>query len=269
MNRYQQETKDLARKMVSEGKMIRAVASELGFPYFTVCKWVRGYCVRRGFPLEIKNEAKRLVELGLTKGEVAYKLKVPLGTIQAWGIPSPNPPKVYTEETRQRAEQLVLSGLSLSETAKQLGASIKTVRGWVGSVKANTYPKSVVVKARKLAGRGFDKTYLSRRYKISYQTIERWSNDIINRKSRVAGRYFIMLVKLIDKGYFITSRRDSIPTTFLRRYIDINIVSIGRFTVCYLKEKKKKALEGLLKTKEMQSLAERKINTLKLAFKDG
>ena len=86
MNKYTRETKDLARKMVSEGKMIRAVASELGFPYFTVCKWVRGYCVRRSFPLETRAEAKHLIESGLTKGEVAYRLKVPFRHDSSLGV---------------------------------------------------------------------------------------------------------------------------------------------------------------------------------------
>ena len=266
MNKYMWETKDLARKMVSEGKMIRAVARELGFPYFTVCKWVRGYCVRRGFPLETRAEAKRLIESGLTKGEVAYRLKVPLGTIQAWGIPSPNPPKVYTEETRQRAEQLVLSGMSLSETARQLGASLKTVRGWVGSVKVTTHPKSLLLKARQLAGRGLDKAYLSRRYGLSSQTVSRWTNDIVNKKSRVLGRYFMVLTELVNNGYYITSRKDASPVRFLCRYVKLKSLLVGKFAVCYLEGKKNRAFTALLQKQELQPITERKINRLKGAF---
>ncbi len=257
MNRYMRETKDLARKMVSEGKMIRQVANELGFPYFTVCKWVRGHCVRRGYPLEIRAEAKQLIESGMTKGEVAYRLKVPLGTIQAWGIPSPNPPKVYTEETRQIAEELVLSGLSLSETAKQLGASIKTVRGWVGSVKVTAHPRSLLLKARQLAGRGLGKAYLSRRYGLSSQTVARWANDVVNKKSRVLGRYFMVLTELTNKGYFITDRKDASPIRFLCRYVKLKSLLVGKFAVCYLNGKKNRAINSLMQKKELQPLIQK------------
>ncbi|MCL4400440.1 hypothetical protein M1316_00470 [Candidatus Parvarchaeota archaeon] len=257
----------MAKKMVSEGKTIRQVANELGFPYFTVCKWVRGYCVKRGYSQEIKAEAKKLVEAGLTKGEVAYKLKVSLGTIQAWGIPSPNPPKVYTEETRRRAEELVLSGLSLSETAKQIGASLKTVRGWVGSVKITTHPRSLLIKARQLAGRGLDKAYLSRRYGLSSQTVARWTNDVVNKKSRVLGRYFMVLTELVNKGYFITNRKDASPAKFLCRYVNLKSILVGRFAICYFKGSEKSAFNALIKRAEMQSLTKRKINILIKEFK--
>ncbi len=266
MNRYMQETKDLARKMTSEGKMIRAVANELGIPYFTVCKWVRGYCVKRNYTQEIKSEAKGLVESGLTKGEVAYRLKVPLSTIQSWGIPSPNPPKKYNKETRQIAEELVLSGLSLSETAKQLGASIKTIRGWVGNVKATAHPRSLLLKARRLAGRGLDKAYLSRRYGLSSQTVSRWTNDIVNKKSRVLGRYFMVLTELVNKGYFIADRKDASPIGFLCRYVKLKSILVGKFAVCYLDGKKNRAINSLIQKKELQPLTERKLNLIKEAF---
>ncbi len=267
MNRYHKETKALARKMVSEGKTIMQVSKEFGAPYFTVAKWVRRYCVKRGYSQEIKDEARKLIESGITKGEVAYRLKVSLGTIEQWGIPSPNPPKRYTEDIKDKAEQMVLSGMSMSETAKELGISIKTIRGWVGTVKIMSHPRSLVIKARQLAGRGLDKAYLSRRYGLSSQTVSRWTNDIVNKKSRVLGRYFMVLTELVNKGYSITSRKDASPIQFLRRYINLKSILIGRFAICYLKGSEKTAFDELIKKEEMQPLTERKLNQLKNAFK--
>ena len=267
MNRkYPIELKKQAIKLAESGKTKREIADILSISYYTIHKMVYGHCVSRQHSQEQREKARVLIDKGISKSRVAYELGIPLGTMAHWNIPSPNPPKSYGKEVRERAERMVLSGLSISETAKELGISIKTIRGWVGTVKITSHPKSLVLKARQLAGRGLDKTYLAKRYKLSYQTVSRWSNDIVNKKSRVAGRYFMVMIEVINKGYFITRRNDLIPLRFLSRYANLRLKLIGRFAVCYLKGSENKAFDALIKEGKIGSLTARKLNLIKEAF---
>lgn len=267
MNRkYPAELKETAIKLAESGKTKREIAELLGISYYTIHKMVYGHCVSRRHPQEQREKARALIEKGISKSRVAYELGIPLGTMAHWNIPSPNPPKSYGKETRDKAARMVLSGMSISETSKELGISHKTIRGWVGSVKAVTHPRSLLLKARQLAGRGLDKAYLSRRYGLSSQTVARWTNDIVNKKSRVLGRYFMVLTELTNKGYFIADRKDASPIRFLCRYVKLKSLLVGKFAVCYLDGKKNRAINSLIQKKELQPLTERKLNLIKEAF---
>lgn len=73
-------------------------------------KMVYGHCVLRTRPKEIKEKARALIEGGASKSRVAYELSIPLGTLSHWNIPSPNPPKNYCKEIKDKAAQIFLSG---------------------------------------------------------------------------------------------------------------------------------------------------------------
>ncbi len=125
MNRkYSIELKEQAIKLAESGKTKREIANTLDISYYTIHKMVYGHCVSRKHSQDVKNKARELIEKGVSKGRVAYELGIPLGTLAHWDIPSPNPPKSYGKEIKDKAAQMVLSGMSISETAKQLGTLV-------------------------------------------------------------------------------------------------------------------------------------------------
>ena len=220
------------------------------------------------YPDEIKEKARQLIASGLSRSKTAVFLGVPYGTLYKWKIPSPNKSVVYSDEIKQRARELSKSGLSRPKISEKLGINIKTISGWILPTESKKpYPQALREKAKRMARSGVEKSEIAGSLRVNYETIARWTHDITNRHSFVNGRYFLVLAKLANDGYFISNRNDALVFKVLRRHVQVNMLLIGKLRIHYLPGSGRKAFESLIKRKEVQPLTESKINLLRLAFK--
>ncbi len=221
------------------------------------------------WPAEIKEKARQLASQGMPRGDIAAIIGVPQATLAKWTRHLGIQPVKYGEETRKKAVDLYGKGLSRPQIAHELGINIKTITGWIPpsqSSKFRPYPIELKRKARSMARQGMEKGEISAKLSVGYCTIARWTRDITNRHSHVNGRYFLILARLAGDGYFISQRSDSKMFRFLKRYVHVKSVLIGKLAVFYLPGNERKAFFGLIKRQEIQPLTERKANLLKEAF---
>jgi transposase-like protein len=218
---------------------------------------------------EIKEKARQLIASGLSRSRTAIFLGIPYGTLYKWKIPSPNKPVTYSDKIKRRAQELSKSGLSRPKIAQKLGINIKTISCWILPTESKKpYPPDLREKARRMARSGVEKSEIAGSLRVHYETVTRWTHDITNRHSFVNGRYFLVLAKLANDGYFISNRNDALVFKVLRRHVQVNMLLVGKLRIHYLPGSGRKALKSLLARKELQPLTDRKISLLKVAFQN-
>jgi transposase len=205
--KYPKETIEKAKQMAKDGKSIPEISEELGVLYNTIRVWVRGYCKTNKHPQETIDKAVSLAKQGYSKIDIAKTLNVPAGTVYKWNLPQPTE---YREELKQKAREMVLKGISKIYTAYKLGVSSKSVYNWTVDIPRYKipYPKKLKNKIRYLVRKGMSKVEVAEAMGVGYTTVTRWTTDLHNNDSKISGRYFLILCKLIQNGYIIADKRD-------------------------------------------------------------
>ena len=212
---------------------------------------------------DIKEKARDLAKSGMVRSEIAKALGVPVATLCKWVRGLGVQPIHYSLEDRLEAERLYESGLSRPQVANKMGINIKTVSAWLKpSDYRKPYPLELKRKTRMLAKKGIFKGEISLRLNVGYATVCRWTGDLTNRHSHVNGRYFLALAEIAKKGYMVSSRKDVFVFKFLKKYVPVKSLLIGRSEVYYLEGSEMKVFNDLVKRSDLK-LNDRKLNLLR------
>ena len=223
----------------------------------------------RYWPSEIKDKARELAKSGMVRPEIAKALGVPVATLCKWVRGLGVQPIHYSLEDRLEAERLYESGLSRQQVANKMGINIKTVSAWLKpSDCRRPYPLELKRKTRMLAKNGIPKGEISLRLNVSYATVCRWTGDVTNRHSHVNGRYFLALAEIAKRGYMVSSRKDVFVFKFLKKYVPVKSLLIGRSAVYYLEGSEMKVFNDITKRSDLK-LNQRKIDILMKTLEIG
>ena len=219
------------------------------------------------WPSEIKDKARELAKSGMARPEIAKALGVPVATLCKWVRGLGVQPIHYSLEDRLEAERLYESGISRPQIANKMGINIKTISVWLNpSDDKKPYPLEVRKKAKMLAKRGMAKGEIAMKLKVNYTTICRWTGDLTNRHSHVNGRYFLALAEIAKKGYMVSSRKDVFIFKFLKKYVPVKSLLIGRSAIYYLEGSEMKVFNDIAKRSDLK-LNDRKLNLLRDSLK--
>lgn len=264
---YSEDLKETAKKLTEQGLSRFRVSRQLGIPVSTISKWVIGINSDKYLhPQEVKDKARELAKNGMSRSEISKTLNVPEATLCKWVKGLGLQPIRYGLEDRQEAERLYENGLSRPQIASKMGINIKTISAWLKpSDHKKPYPLELRKKAKLMAKRGVAKGEIAMRLKVNYVTICRWTGDLTNRYSHVNGRYFLALAEIAKKGYMVSSRKDVFVFKFLKRYVPVKSILIGRSAVYYLEGSEMKVFNNIVKRSDLK-LNEAKIENLRTAF---
>lgn len=208
---------------------------------------------------------------GYKKAKIVEILGVGRTTVRRWTKTSSHTYlKPHSSEEKQKAIDLVSSGISRKEVSDKLGISYFTIVYWCRGIntwsKHPSYPTILKRKTRMLAKRGIPKGEISLRLNVSYTTVCRWTGDVTNRHSHVNGRYFLALAEIAKKGYMISSRKDVFVFKFLKKYVPVKSLLIGRSAVYYMEGSEMKVFNDIVKRSDLK-LNNRKLNLLRDSLK--
>ena len=216
---------------------------------------------------DIREKARGLAKSGMTRGEISRTLGVPAETLCKWVRGLGVQPIHYGLEDRLEAERLYESGLSRPQIANKMGINIKTISTWLKpSDHKRPYPVEVKRKAKALAKRGMQKGEIALRLGVNYTSVCRWTGDLTNRHSHVNGRYFLALAEIAKKGYMVSSRKDVFVFKFLKKYVPVKSILIGKSAVYYLEGSEMKVFNDIVKRSDLK-LNDRKLNLLRDSLK--
>ncbi len=215
---------------------------------------------------DIKEKARGLARIGQSRNQISAQLGVPAATLSKWVVGLGKQPIKHTEKERQEAIKLYEQGLSRIKIAKQLGINIKTISGWVPpSAYRQPYPPEIRKKVIKLAKKGIEKDEIALRLNVSYGTVCRWTRDLTNRHSHVNGRYFLALAEIAKNGYIVSGKDDRFLFKYLKKYVPIRSIWLGRSAVYYLQGREMQVFSDIVKRSDLK-LNEAKIENLRMAF---
>ncbi len=218
------------------------------------------------WPEEIKRKARDLAAQGMSRSQISIQLNVPAATLSKWVVHLGRQPIRYSEEIRKKAMEMRNAGLSRPQISRAMGINIKTISGWLDSNPLfKPYPLELKRKARIMAKHGIEKGDIALRLKVNYSTICRWTGDLTNRYSHVNGRYFLALAEIARKGYMVSSRNDAFVFKFLKRYVPVKSILIGKSAIYFLEGSEMKVFNDIIKRSDLK-LDERKISSLKRYF---
>ncbi len=200
---------------------ILQISIKLGLKRGTIASWVRGYCRRPGYLNEIREEAKKLAEQGLSRSQISRRLNVPVFTVSKWVIGINSNKQGHSSEVRKEAERMIKSGLSKSTVAKMLNVPLGTLSKWnIPSPNPPIkYPKKTKEAAVNMFRQGIMLSDISMLLSVPESTIQRWTLGIGSRRRNYSGKYFLTLVELINNGYYEPKGNDDSLFSALRNYV--------------------------------------------------
>ena len=217
---------------------------------------------------EDKRKAAAMVQNGISRNKTAVILGIAKSTLWRWGTPAFPPTKPYPESVKKRALKLYSSGLSRLEISIKLGVNTKRINKWLGKSREGkpykAYPLALKNKVRRLVKLGMQKTEIPNILGIGYPTIVRLTHDLKGDKSRVSGRYFRLLCKLINDGFILTSRKDLKIYRILKRHVYIRSAIFGKDALIFINGGEKAAQKALLS--KSKDLSKRRLNIIKQTF---
>ncbi len=222
----------------------------------------------RHYTEQEKAKVRAMVQYGLSKNKAAQILGISSATIWRWNIPSTYKNKTYSKETKQEAKRLYKSGLSRLKISIKLGVGFRSLNRWLGKGRDGRefkiYPVAVKQKARQLARIGVEKTAIPNILKVSYPSVVRWTSDIKSEKSRVSGRYFKLLCRLINNGFILMNRKDIKIYRVLKRDADVRSVVFGNCFLFFIHGREAVAEKALISNSK--DLSKRRLNIIKQTF---
>jgi transposase-like protein len=223
----------------------------------------------RHYTEQEKAKVRAMVQYGLSKNKACQILGISSATIWRWNIPSTYKNKIYSRETKQEAIRLYKTGLSRLKISIKLGVGLRPLNRWLGKGKSGrefkVYPLELKQRARRLARSGVLKTEIPNILKVSYPTTVRWTSDIKSDKSRVSGRYFQFLCRLINEGFIFMSRKDLKIYRILKKDADVRSLVFGRNVLLFIHGREALAEKALIS--KLKVISKRQLNTIKRGFK--
>ena len=224
----------------------------------------------RHYTEQEKVKIKAMIQSGLSKRKAAEILHIAPSTIWRWNISATFKNKVYSRETKKEAIRLYKSGLSRLKISISLGVGMHALNHWLGKSRDGRefkiYPISLRKQARRLAKSGVLKTEIPNILKVSYPAVVRWTSDIKQDKSRVSGRYFKLLCKLINDGFILIPRKDLKIYRILKRDADIRSVIFGRYALLFIHGREAVAEKALISKSKV--ISKRRLNMVKTIFRN-
>ena len=215
-----------------------------------------------------KAKVRAMVQYGLSKIKAAQILHIAPSTIWRWNIPTTFKNKTYPRETKLEAIRLYEHGLSRLKISLKLGVGMKALNHWLGKSRDGRefkmYPIEFRRRARQLAKSGVLKTEIPNILRVSYPAVVRWTSDIKQDKSRVSGRYFKLLCKLINDGFILMHRKDLKIYRVLKRDADIRSVVFGKNALIFIRGGEASAQKALLS--KSKDISKRRLNIIKQVF---
>ena len=166
---------------------------------------------------------------------------------------------------KEKVIKLYKSGLSRLEISIKLGINVKRINKWLGKSRAGrpykAYPPDLKNKVRRLVKLGMQKTEIPNILGIGYPTVVRLTHDLKGDKSRVSGRYFKLLCKLINDGFILMRRKDLKIYKILKKHAYIRSAVFGKDALLFIRGGEKAAEKALLS--KSKDISKRRLNTIK------
>lgn len=209
-----------------------------------------------------------MVQNGISRNKTAVILGIAKSTLWRWGTPAFPPTKPYPESVKKKALKLYSSGLSRLEISIKLGVNTKRINKWLGKSGEGrpykAYPLALKNKVRRLVKLGVQKTEIPNILGVGYPTVVRLTHDLKGDKSRVSGRYFQILCKLINDGFILMHRKDLKVYRVLKRNADVRSVVFGKDALIFIKGGESAAQKALISNSK--DLSKRRLNIIKQIF---
>jgi transposase-like protein len=214
---------------------------------------------------EAKRRAAAMVQNGISRNKTAVILGIAKSTLWRWGTPAFPPTKPYPESVKEKVIKLYKSGLSRLDISIKLGVNVKRINKWLGRSRDGrpykAYPPALKNKVRRLVKLGMQKTEIPNILGIGYPTVVRLTHDLKGDKSRVSGRYFKLLCKLINDGFILMRRKDLKIYKILKKHAYIRSAVFGKDALLFIRGGEKAAEKALLS--KSKDISKRRLNTIK------
>lgn len=214
---------------------------------------------------EDKRRAAAMVQNGISRNKTAIILGIAKSTLWRWNTPAFPPTKPYPESVKKKVLKLYDSGLSRLEISIKLGVNTKRINKWLGKSGGGSpykaYPLALKNKVRRLVKLGMQKTEIPNILRIGYPTVVRMTHDLKGDKSRVSGRYFRLLCKLINNGFILMNRKDLKIYRILKRSANIRSAVFGKDALIFIKGGESAAQKALLS--KSKDISKRRLNIIK------
>lgn len=218
-----------------------------------------------------KAKVGAMIQYGLSKRKAAEILNIAPSTIWRWNLPHSTFKNMeYSEKTKGEAINLYKLGVSRLKISIRLGVGMRALNHWLGKGRDGRefkmYPLALKQQARRLARSGVLKTEIPNILKVSYHVVVRWTSDIKQDKSRVSGRYFKLLCKLINDGFILMPRKDLKIYRILKRDADIRSVIFGKYALLFIHGREAVAEKALISKSKV--ISKRGLNMVKTIFRN-
>jgi DNA-binding CsgD family transcriptional regulator len=262
---------------VKKGKTKIEIANEFGYSYYTVKKYTQDVHTLSRISDEIIQKMRSEYNKGKSKRQVAEELHVSRDTVIKYtkdftGEPIRNNKR--PEEDVARIREYVLKYQSKSKAARRLGLSIGTVRWYTQDILvfSRRISPEKREKIRKEVIEGKSRYQVSNDLNISYLTVIKHTKDLPNHSreegSRIRGKTFEMLKKLMRDGYIICSPGYYRNYMTLRKYFPmICKVNACQKTIIFLEDKSDIAIRAFLESLDRRITNYHELKRIIKAFK--